>query len=79
MRIAFFNNAKLEAEVLDGNLIDIRNLNSDRTANLAGSEPLIHGRLAIIFGDINDGDPVVADLNFDGPGDISRNAIDATK
>ncbi|TJV67888.1 MAG: hypothetical protein E5X76_32005 [Mesorhizobium sp.] len=75
MRIAFINNAKLDAEVLDGALIAIRNVSADNKLNLAGDEFFAGGRLAIVFGDINDGDPVVATLDFDSPGDRSRNAL----
>ncbi|RUV57356.1 hypothetical protein EOA64_26440 [Mesorhizobium sp. M1A.F.Ca.IN.022.02.1.1] len=79
MRIAYFDNAKLEAEVLDGNLLALRNLSSDGKLNLAGNDPLKGGRLAIVFDDYDGNAPLTATISFDSPGDISRNAIDLTK
>jgi hypothetical protein len=73
MRILYFRNAKLEAETLDGNLINVRNLNSPDQSNHSDKAMFKGGRLAIVF-DVDDGSP---SIDFDGPGDISRNAIDA--
>ncbi|RUU02338.1 hypothetical protein EOD23_20025 [Mesorhizobium sp. USDA-HM6] len=76
MRIAYFNNAKLEAEVLNGKLIDICNLSSDGKLNLAGNDPLKGGRLAIVFEDYDGKAPLTATISFDSPGDRSRNSIE---
>ncbi|MEI9421505.1 hypothetical protein O7A70_10035 [Mesorhizobium sp. Cs1299R1N1] len=75
MNIVFFRNAKLEAETLDGRLINLCNLNSPGKSNLSDSMPLERGRLAIVF-DVDD-PSVNPSIDFDGPGDLSRNSIDA--
>lgn len=74
MRIAYFNNAKLEAETLDGQLISVRNLNSLDQRNHSDGILFKGGRLAIVF----DVDDVSASpsINFDSPGDLSRDSID---
>jgi len=64
MRIAYFNNAKIEAECLDGKIIKLHNLSAREQRNLGGSEPFTNGRLAIVFGDF-DGDPIEATIDFD--------------
>ncbi|MER9312039.1 hypothetical protein NKI51_22410 [Mesorhizobium australicum] len=73
MNVIYFNNAKLEAETLDGQLISIRNLNSPDQRNHSDRMVFKGGRLAIVF-DVDHASP---SIDFDGPGDISRNAIDA--
>lgn len=64
MRITYFNNAKLEAEILDGNLTKLHNLSARERRNLSGNEPFTNGRLAIVFGDY-DGNPIEATIDFD--------------
>ncbi|MER9854539.1 hypothetical protein [Mesorhizobium sp. M0113] len=73
MNIIYFNNAKLEAETLDGQLISIRNLTSPDQSNHSDRIMFKGGRLAIVF-DVDDASP---SIDFDCPGDISRNAINA--
>lgn len=72
MRIMYFQNARLEAETLDGNIISVRNINSPDERNHSDRAMFKGGRLAIVF-DVDDASP---SIDFDGPGDISRNAID---
>ncbi|RWL81149.1 MAG: hypothetical protein EOR69_18720 [Mesorhizobium sp.] len=75
MQIVYLRNAKLEAEMLDGAIINLRNLNSPDHGNLSDSMPFERGRLAIVF-DVDDANALPS-VDFDGPGDISRNSIDA--
>ncbi|TIT36016.1 MAG: hypothetical protein E5W65_10900 [Mesorhizobium sp.] len=74
MNIVYFNNAKLEAETLDGAIVNIRNLNSPDPRNHSDRIMFRGGRLAIVFG-VEDASASPS-IDFDGPGDISRNSIE---
>ncbi|WP_027153969.1 hypothetical protein [Mesorhizobium sp. WSM2561] len=74
MRIVYFRNAKLEAELLDNAIVSVRNLNSPGHGNLSDDILFHGGRLAIVF-DVDDASDNPS-IDFDSPGDRSRNAID---
>lgn len=61
-------NGKFEVEVLDGQLISVRNSNSQQAGNLAKSEPFSFGRIAFIFGNLDGSEGTVS---FNSPGDTS--------
>lgn len=65
MRIAYFHNAKLEAEVLDGNLTKLHNLSERERHNLCGDEPFTNGRLAIVFDDFDGDRQIIATIDLD--------------
>lgn len=75
MQIVYLRNAKLEAETLDGAIVNLRNLNSPDHGNLSDSLPFERGRLAFVF-DVDDSSASPS-VDFDGPGDITRNSTDA--
>jgi hypothetical protein len=74
MQILYVRNGKFEAEALDGEIVNVRNLNSPDHGNLSDDMLFHGGRLAIVFG-VDDGSAKPS-MDWDGPGDISRNSID---
>ncbi|TPL16957.1 hypothetical protein FJ945_26075 [Mesorhizobium sp. B2-4-9] len=74
MQAIYFRNANLQVEVLDGEIIDVRNLSTPGGGSNLKDHPMIQGgRLAVVYGEEHPG----LTFDFDSPGDISRNSIDA--
>lgn len=66
MQILFFKNAKLKAEVIDGEVIELFNLSGREQRNLSGHEPFPNGimpRLALVYD--YDGDGTEPTIDFD--------------
>ncbi|TGU93050.1 hypothetical protein EN794_031765 [Mesorhizobium sp. M00.F.Ca.ET.151.01.1.1] len=74
MQIVYLRNAKLEAETLDGAIVNLRNLSAPDHSNLSDSLPFERGRLAIVF-DVDDSSASPS-IDFASPGDRTRNSID---
>ncbi|MGX5828700.1 hypothetical protein [Mesorhizobium sp. 43Arga] len=74
MRVIYIRNGKVEAELLDNAIVSVRNLNSPGHGNLSDDVLFHGGRLAIVF-DVDDA-TANPSIDFDSPGDRSRNAIE---
>jgi hypothetical protein len=72
MQVMFIQNGKFSADLIDGTVIDFRNLNSPDHGNLSDGLLLKGARLAIITG--VDDENARPPINLESPGDISRNS-----